>query len=65
MYKFHKRREPFFPIIQKESKKENAWSFFLVRQTCPSCFCFLFFVGTFAQFCTIKSYCMYIILIGV
>jgi hypothetical protein len=24
MYKFHKRREPFFPIIQKESKKENA-----------------------------------------
>ncbi len=29
MYKFHKRRDPFHPIIQKQSKEENlSASFF-------------------------------------
>jgi hypothetical protein len=56
----------FTQLFKNNQKKKTFQLLFLLAQTCPYALIFKFFyVGTFAQFCTIKSCCMYIILIGV
>ncbi len=40
MYKFHKRRGPFHPIIQKQSKEENVSASFFASTNMSLCFNF-------------------------
>jgi hypothetical protein len=53
----------FSQLFKNNQKKKTLQLLFLLAQTCT--YAFFIIIGTFAQFCTIKSYFMYFILIGV